>query len=50
MHETTPASLVETSKLNGVEPEGHLADVLTRLADHRPDSWLDELPPWSYVA
>lgn len=49
-HWATLASLVETCKLNGVEPEGYLADVLTRLVNNHPNSRLDELLPWSYVA
>jgi transposase len=49
-HWATLASLVETCKLNGVEPQAYLADVLTRLVNHHPNSRLDELLPWSYVA
>ena len=49
-HWATLASLVETCKLNNVEPEGYLADVLTQLVNHHPNSRLDELLPWSYVA
>ena len=49
-HWATLASLVETCKFNGVEPQGYLADVLTRLVNHHPNSRLDELLPWSYVA
>ena len=41
---------METCKLNNVEPEGYLADVLTRLVNPHPNSRLDELLPWSYVA
>ena len=49
-HWAVLASLVETCKLNSVEPEGYLADVLTRLVNHHPNSRLDDLLPWSYVA
>ena len=49
-HWATLASLVETCKLNGVEPQAYLADVLTRLVNHHPNSRLDELLPWAYVA
>ena len=49
-HWATLASLVETCKLNNVEPESYLADVLTRLVNDHPNSRLDELLPWSYVA
>jgi hypothetical protein len=43
------ASLIETCKLNGVEPHAYLADVLAKLADGWPMSRLDELLPWAYV-
>ncbi len=37
-------SLIETAKLNGVEPEANLRDVLTRIADH-PVSRINEFLP-----
>ncbi len=40
------ASLVETYKLNGVNPEAYIDDVLTRLVNGWPQSRLDELLPW----
>ena len=43
------ASLIETCKLNRVEPHAYLADVLAKLADGWPMSRLDELLPWAYV-
>ena len=49
-HWAVLASLVETCKLNSVESEGYLTDVLTRLVNHHPNSRLDDLLPWSYVA
>ena len=49
-HWAVLASLVETCKLNAVEPQAYLADVLTRLVNHHPNSRVDELLPWSYVA
>lgn len=42
------ATLVETAKLNGVEPQGYLADVITRIVAGHPQSRLDELLPWAY--
>ena len=40
-------SLVETAKLNGVEPYAWLRDVLTKMVDGHPQQRLDELLPWS---
>ncbi|MCK1280990.1 IS66 family transposase, partial [Bradyrhizobium sp. 61] len=39
-------SLIETCKLNGVEPYAYLTDVLTRMVDGHPINRLDELLPW----
>ena len=39
-------SLVETAKLNGLDPQAYLRDVLTRIADH-PINRIDELLPWN---
>ena len=49
-HWAVMASLVETCKLNPIEPQAYLADVLTRLVNHHPNSRIDELLPWSFVA
>jgi hypothetical protein len=41
-------TLIETAKLNDVDPEAWLANVLRRIADH-PASKLDELLPWNWI-
>ena len=38
-------SLIETAKLNGINPEAYLRTVLTQLADH-PITRISELLPW----
>jgi transposase len=40
-------TLIETAKLNGVDPQAWLADVLARLPDH-PAKRLDDLFPWRW--
>jgi transposase len=42
-------SLIVTAKLNDVDPQAWLADVLGRIAEH-PASKLDELLPWNWQA
>ena len=44
------ASLVETCKLHGVDPQAYFADVLTKLVNLWPESRLDELMPWAWAA
>lgn len=39
-------SLIETAKLNGLDPEAYLRAVLERIADH-PINRIDDLLPWS---
>jgi transposase len=41
-------SLIKTAKLNGVDPQHWLTDVLGRIADHKITK-LDELMPWRYA-
>ena len=43
------ASLVETCKLNGIDPQAYLSDVLTRLINLWPASRIDELMPWAWA-
>jgi transposase len=40
-------SLIQTCRLNDVDPQAWLADILARIADH-PVSRLDELLPWNW--
>jgi len=40
-------SLIETAKLNGLDPQAYLRDVLARLPDH-PAKRLAELLPWNW--
>jgi hypothetical protein len=44
------ASLVETCKLHGVDPQIYFADVLTKPVNFWPASRLDELMPWAWAA
>lgn len=41
-------SLIVTAKLNDVDPQAWLADVLARIADH-PTQCLDDLLPWHWA-
>jgi len=43
------ASLIATCKMNGVDPQAYLADVLTRIVDRHPMSRLDKLLPFAYL-
>lgn len=40
-------TLIKTAKLNGLDPEAYLRDVLTRLAAH-PAKRLAEFLPWNW--
>lgn len=48
-HWATIASLIETAKLNGVDPYAYLADVITRIVAGHPQNKLDDLLPWAYA-
>ena len=41
-------TLIQTAKLNNVDPQAWLADVLARIADHSAQR-LDELLPWNWA-
>src|SRR3979411_3193410 len=40
-------SLIVTAKMNGIDPQAWLADVLSRIAAH-PAHRLDEVVPWNW--
>jgi hypothetical protein len=42
-------SLIVTAKMNDIDPQAWLADVLARIADH-PAQRLEELLPWNWKA
>ena len=42
-------TLIETAKLNGVDPQAWLADVLHHIPEH-PSNRIDELLPWNRTA
>jgi transposase len=48
-HWAALASLIETCKLNQVDPEAYLADVITKIVGNWPMSRIDELLPWAYA-
>ena len=44
------ASLVETCKLNGVDPQAYIADTLTKIVNGHPNSGIDDLMPWTFAS
>jgi transposase len=44
------ASLIETCKMNGVDPHAWLAGTLTAIVKGHKQGQIDELLPWNYVA
>lgn len=49
-HWAVIASLIETAKLNGVDPQAWLADTLSRLAAGHPATALEALMPWRHAS
>lgn len=44
------ASLIETCKMNEIEPHSYLTDVLTAIAGGHKQTDINELLPWNYVS
>lgn len=47
-HWAVIASLIETCKLNGVDPQAYLTDVITRIVQAHPNRDIDDLMPWRF--
>ncbi|HEX2020669.1 MAG TPA: IS66 family transposase, partial [Aurantimonas sp.] len=47
-HWAAIASLIETCKLNGVDPQAYLAAVITLIVQGHPNSAIDDLMPWQF--
>jgi transposase len=41
-------TIIKTAKLNGIDPQAYLADILDRIHDHKINR-LDELLPWNWM-
>ena len=41
-------TVIETCKMNGVEPKAYIADVIAKIADDWPAARWDELMPWNW--
>ncbi len=41
-------TIIETAKLNDLDPQAHPADILDRIHDHKINR-LDELLPWNWL-
>ena len=49
-HWAVLASLIETAKLNDIDPQAYLTDVITRIVQGHPQSRIDELMPWKFAS
>jgi transposase len=47
-HWAVIASLIETCKLNDIDPYAYLATTITKIVNGHPNARLDELLPWAY--
>jgi transposase len=41
-------SILQTAKLNGVNPEAYLTDILAKIAAGHPINRISELMPWTF--
>ena len=48
-HWAVIASLIETCKMNGIDPLAYLRDVLARIVARHPMEQIDELLPFAYL-
>jgi hypothetical protein len=49
-HWAVIASLIETCKLNAIDPQGYLTDVITKIVNGHSNTQIDKLLPWAYPA
>lgn len=49
-HWAVLATLIETAKLNAIDPQAYLTDAITRIVQGHPQSQIDALMPWNYAA
>jgi transposase len=49
-HWAVIASLIETCKLNTIDPQSYLTDAITKIVNRHPNSQIDGLLPWAYPA
>jgi hypothetical protein len=40
--------VIETAKLNGIEPQAYIADVIEKIASGWPAARWDDLMPWNW--
>jgi len=43
-------SVIETAKMNGLEPQAYITDVIARIAAGWPATRWDDLMPWNWLA
>ena len=46
----TIASLIETCKLNGVDPQAYIVETLAKIVNGHPNSKIDDLMPWTFAS